>query len=130
MATIPGFSYSLSEESVIHHLINLQLSDTADLFELADACAAYVSVLVETDDAVTFSTLCTRLLATLKQLRGRCDTELPPYLVEQLIAGEKMASCVPDCWQETTLQVDYAVALTQAVMGGTLPTSVAKELTG
>lgn len=130
MATIHGFSYSLSEESVIHHLINLQLSDTADLFELADACAAYVSVLVETDDAVTFSTLCTRLLATLKQLRGRCDTELPPYLVEQLIAGEKMASCVPDCWQETTLQVDYAVALTQAVMGGTLPTSVAKELTG
>ena len=130
MATIPGFSYSLSEESVIHHLINLQLSDTADLFELADACAAYVSVLVETDDAVTFSTLCTRLLATLKQLRGRCDTELPPYLVEQLIAGEKMASCVPDCWQETTLQVDYAVALTQAVRGGTLPTSVAKELTG
>ena len=130
MATIPGFSYSLSEESVIHHLINLQLSDTADLFELADACAAYVSVLVETDDAVTFSTLCARLLATLKRLRGRCDTELPPYLVEQLIAGEKMASCVPDCWQETTLQVDYAVALTQAVMGGTLPTSVAKELTG
>ena len=130
MATIPGFSYSLSEESVIHHLINLQLSDTADLFELADACAAYVSVLVETDDAVTFSTLCTRLLATLKQLRGRCDTELPPYLVEQLIAGEKITSCVPDCWQETTLQVDYAVALTLAVMGGTLPANVAKELTG
>ena len=130
MATTPGFSYALSEESAVHHLINTSISDSADLFELADACAAYVSVLVETDDAVTFSTLCTRLLATLKQLRGRCDTELPPYLVEQLIAGEKMASCVPDCWQETTLQVDYAVALTQAVMGGTLPTSVAKELTG
>ncbi len=41
-----------------------------------------------------------------------------------------MTSCVPDCWQETTLQVDYAVALTLAVMGGTLPVSVAKELTG
>lgn len=130
MATTPGFSYALSEESAVHHLINASISDSADLFEVVDACTAYVSVLVETDDAVTFATLCKRLLEALKQLRECCDAELPPYLVEQLIAGEKIASCVPDCWQETTLQVDYAVALTLAVMGGTLPASVAKELTG
>lgn len=79
---------------------------------------------------MTFAMLCTRLLAALKRLRECCDSELPPYLVEQLVAGEKITSCVPDCWQETTLQVDYAVALTLAVMGGTLPMSVAKELTG
>ena len=130
MATTPEFSYALSEESVVHHLINASISDSADLFELVDACTAYVSVLVETDDTVTFATLCKRLLEALKQLRECCDAELPPYLVEQLIAGEKIASCVPDCWQETTLQVDYAVALTLAVMGGTLSASVAKELTG
>ncbi|MBO0402822.1 hypothetical protein J1F15_10405 [Enterobacter bugandensis] len=130
MATTPGFSYALSEESAVHHLINASISDSADLFELVDACTAYVSVLVETDDTVTFATLCKRLLEALKQLRECCDAELPPYLVEQLIAGEKIASCMPDCWQETTLQVDYAVALTLAVMGGTLPASVAKELTG
>lgn len=130
MATTPGFSYVLSEESAVHHLINASISDSADLFELVDACTAYVSVLVETDDAVTFATLCKRLLEALKQLRECCDAELPPYLVEQLIAGEKIASCVPECWQETALQVDYAVALTLAVMGGTLPASVAKELTG
>ncbi|MDY0417559.1 hypothetical protein PYW49_07750 [Enterobacter sp. 170198] len=130
MATTPKFSYALSEESAVHHLINLQLCDSADLFELADTCAAYVSVLVETDDAVTFTTLCKRLLAALKRLRECCDAELPSYLVEQLIAGEKITSCVPDCWQETTLQVDYTVALTLAVMGGTLPAGVAKELTG
>jgi len=130
MATIPEFSYALSEESAVHHLINLELCDSADLFELADASTAYVSVLLETDDAVTFATLSEHLLATLKRLRECCDDELPQYLVEHLIAGEKITSCVPDCWQETTLQVDYAVALTLAVMGGTLPTSVAKELTG
>ena len=100
------------------------------IFELTDTCAAYVSVLVETDDAVTFATLCKQLLAALKRLRECCDAELPSHLVEQLIAGEKIASCVPDCWQDTALQVDYAVALTLAVMGGTLPASVAKELTG
>ncbi|MCK7306450.1 MULTISPECIES: hypothetical protein [Enterobacter] len=130
MATTPEFSYALSEESAVHQLITHPISDSADLFELADACAAYVSVLVETDDAVTFATLCKQLLAALKRLRECCDSELPPYLVERLIAGEKIASCVPDCWQETTLQVDYAVALTLAVMGGTLPVNVAKELTG
>ena len=130
MTTIPTLSYALSEESAVHHLLHLQLPDYADLFELVDACAAYVSVLVETDDAVTFAMLCTRLLAALKRLRECCDSELPPYLVEQLIAGEKINSCVPDCWQETALQVDYAVALTLAIMGGTLPASVAKELTG
>ncbi|AQT91469.1 hypothetical protein B1H21_17785 [Enterobacter roggenkampii] len=86
--------------------------------------------MVETDDPVTFSILCERLLALLKRLRECCDTELPPHLVERLIAGEKIVSCVPDCWQETTLQVDYAVALTLAVIGGTLPARVAKELTG
>jgi hypothetical protein len=130
MATTPGFSYALSEESAVHHLINASISDSADLFELVDACTAYVSVLVENDDAVTFATLCERLLAALKRLRECCDSELPPYLVERLIAGEKIASCVPECWQETALQVDYAVALTLAVMGGTLPASLAKELTG
>ncbi|HDW3275400.1 TPA: hypothetical protein RMM66_002568 [Enterobacter asburiae] len=130
MATTPGFSYALSEESAVHHLINTSISDSADLFELADACTAYVSVLVETDDAVTFTRLCKRLLTALKRLRECCDDDLPPYLVEQLIAGEKVTSCVPDCWQETTLQVDYTVALTLAVMGGMLPASVEKELTG
>ena len=130
MATTPGFSYALSEESAVHHLINASISDSADLFELVDACTAYVSVLVENDDAVTFATLCERLLAALKRLRECCDSELPPYLVERLIAGEKIASCVPECWQETALQVDYAVALTLAIMGGTLPARVAKELPG
>ena len=130
MATTPEVSYAFCEESAVHHLINTSISDSADLFELVDACTAYVSVLVDTDDAVTFATLCKQLLAALKRMRERCDSELPPYLVEQLIAGEKIASCVPDCWQDTALQVDYAVALTLAVMGGTLPVSVAKELTG
>lgn len=130
MATIHGFSYAHAEESAVHHLLHLQLPDSADLFQLADACAAYVSVLLETDDAVTFATLCKRLLTTLKRLRECCDSALPPHLVERLIAGEKIPSCVPECWQETALQVDYAVALTLAVMGGTLPASVAKELTG
>lgn len=130
MATITDLSYLQSDESVIHQLTTLPLPATADLFEVADRCSALVSVLVETDDAATCTALCERLLQSLRQLRELCDADLPPYLIAQLIVGEKLTSCVPDCWQETETQVDYAVALTLAVMDGTLPASVAKELTG
>ncbi|MBM3069822.1 hypothetical protein [Lelliottia sp. RWM.1] len=130
MTTMPGLSYALSEESAIHHLITLPLPDSADLFELADACAAFVCVLVETDDAETHATLCERLQHALNRLRTLCDTELPPHLIAQLIEGERVTSCVPDCWQETALQVDYALALTRAIQGRTLPPNVAKDLTG
>lgn len=89
-----------------------------------------MSVLVETDDAAGFTALCERLLPGLRQLQELCDTDLPPYLVTQLIVGEKVTSCVPECWQETALQVDYAQMLTQALLAGTLKPGVAKELTG
>lgn len=130
MTTLSNLYYSPSDESVIHQLTALPFPADADLFETAEHCAALVSVLVETDDAAIFSALCERLLHGLRQLRELCDADLPPYLVAQLIVGEKVASCVPDCWQETALQVDYALALTEALLAGTLPPGVTKELTG
>lgn len=130
MADIPTLSYLESDESVIQQITALPLADDADLFEAADHCAALVSVLLETDDSATCSALCERLLHGLRQLRELCDADLPPYLISQLIVGEKLTSCVPECWQETAIQVDHALALTHAVMGGTLPAKVEKELTG
>ncbi|HGG8866588.1 TPA: hypothetical protein ACJJWN_003040 [Enterobacter asburiae] len=130
MATIPTLTYFPSDESVIQHLISRPLPADADLFDVADSCAALVSVLVEIEDAKLFTVLCEHLLQSLRKLRELCDVDLPPDLIAQLIMGEKMNSCVPDCWQDTVTQVDYALALTQAVMGGTLPAHVAKELTG
>ncbi|HIC8802685.1 MULTISPECIES: hypothetical protein [Enterobacter cloacae complex] len=110
-------------------LISRPLPANAALFVVADSCAALVSVLVETDDVASRAALCERLLQTLRRLRELCDVDLPPYLIEQLIMGEKINSCVPDCWQDTLTQVDYVLALTQVVMGGTLLAHVAKELT-
>ena len=130
MATIPTLTYLPSDENVILQLISRPLPADADLFDVADSCAALVSVLVETDDVASRTALCERLLQTLRKLRELCDVDLPPYLIEQLIMGEKTSSCVPDCWQDTLTQVDYVLALTQAVRGGTLPAHVAKELTG
>ncbi|MBL5884370.1 hypothetical protein [Lelliottia aquatilis] len=130
MATIPALSYAQSEESFIQQLLNAPLPETVDLFEAADSCTTVVCVLVETLDINTRKALCERLLHSLNQLRDLCDKDLPPHLIEQLIAGEKISSNVPDLWQETATMVDYAQALTQAVEGGKLPAKVEKELTG
>ncbi|MEB6378058.1 hypothetical protein MXM41_03775 [Leclercia adecarboxylata] len=130
MTIFSNLSYTQSDENVIQQFITLPLPADADLFEAADHCAALVSVLVETDNSETCNALCEHLLHSLRQLRELCDADLPPHLVAQLIAGEEATSCVPECWQETALQVNYALALTQALLAGTLPPGVTKELTG
>ncbi|HDR2754917.1 TPA: hypothetical protein QCJ76_003541 [Enterobacter asburiae] len=129
MTTNPTLTHTQSEENVIHQLLTRPLPDTADPIVLSEACAAWVSVLVETGDRETHAALCERLLHGLNQLRAHCDNALPSYLVEQVVAGEKLNACVPECWQDASLQVDYAKALTHAIAGKTLPTDVAKELT-
>ncbi len=130
MTTIPTLTYPQSDELVIPLSLTTPLSAAADLFVTADRCAALVSVLIETEDRASRTVLCEGLLHALRQLRKLCDAELPPHLFAQLIEGETLTSCMPDCWQETALQVDYAQALTQAIMGGTLPAKVEKELAG
>ncbi len=130
MTTIPTLTYPQSDEQAIPASLTTPLSAAADLFEVADRCAALVSVLIETDDRASRTTLCEGLLHALRQLRERCDAELPPHLIAQLIQGETLNSCMPDCWQETAPQVDYALALVQAILGGTLPARVEKELAG
>ena len=130
MATITTLTYPQSGETVIPPSLAMPLSAAADLFEVADRCAALVSVLIETDDSASRTALCERLLHALQKLRELCDAELPPHLVAQLIQGETLTSCMPDCWQETAPQVDYALALTRAIVAGTLPARVEKELAG
>lgn len=101
MATIPTLTYLPSDENVILQLISRPLPADADLFDVADNCAVLVSVLVETDDLTSRTALCERLLQALHRLRKLCDVDLPPHLIEQLIMGEKLNSCVPDCWLDT-----------------------------
>jgi len=129
MAIIPTLPHSQSNDSFTHQLLALSLPVSANSLQVADACAAFASVLNETDDTETRRALGARLLEALNQLRALCDSDLPPYLVEHLIEGEKIDSCAPDCWQNAATQVEYAQALTQAILGGTLPTGVEKTLT-
>lgn len=130
MTTKSTYVYASSTNALVQQLIDTPLATTAELPELADISAALVSVLKETVAHDTRKALCEKLLQTLGQMR-ECDTSEPsPELIAQLIEGERFSTSVPACWQEITVQVDYALALTQAVLGGTLPASVESSLTG
>ncbi|QFQ09837.1 hypothetical protein [Enterobacter sichuanensis] len=116
--------------SFTEQLIALPLPTSADLFDVADLCAAFASTLVETQSVSERHALCGRLLYALEALERLCDDDLPPHLIEQLIAGDAAPSCMPHCWQETITPVTYARSLAQAIQGNTLPQEVNHALTG
>ncbi|MHA6672024.1 hypothetical protein ACXX29_008445 [Enterobacter mori] len=119
-----------SHVNFIEQLIALPLPASANLFDVVDLCAAFASALVEADHASERSALCGRLLHALGELERLCDDDLPPQLIEQLIAGDATLSCMPACWQETVTPVNYAQSLAQAILGNTLPRGVNEALTG
>ncbi|MDR0174310.1 hypothetical protein [Enterobacter sichuanensis] len=96
---------------------------------MADLCTAFASALIETQSVSERHALCGRLLHALEALERLCD-DLPPHLIEQLIAGDAAPSCMPHCWQETITTVTYARSLAQAIQGNTLPQEVNHVLTG
>ena len=62
MATIQTLIFPQSDENIIQQLITRPLPVDADLFDVADNCAALVTVLVESDDNVIRSALCKRFI--------------------------------------------------------------------
>ena len=130
MTTILTPPFAASDEDIVQQLLSMPITASVDRIKLADASAALVCVLIETEQHDLRTALCNKLLQTLGKLRECSDTELPPHLIAEIIEGERISTCVPACWQEMSVQVDYALALTQAILGATLPASVEKTLTG
>lgn len=126
LSTLPESSHV----NFIEQLIALPLPASADLFDVVDICAAFASALVEVGNIRERNALCGRLLHALDELERRCDDDLPPHLIEQLIAGDAVPSCMPDSWQDMVTPVNYAQALAQAILGNTLPQGVNDALTG
>lgn len=130
MATIPILAHPHSTDSFSCQLLDLPISSTLDLFELTDCCCAFVNVLLETHDKAERLALCGRLAFTLNELKNRCEEDLPPHLLERLSTALPAQSCVPDCWQDTAMLVEYAQALNQALLSQTLASAVSQELAG
>lgn len=114
----------------MNKLLTTPLPASADLFQLADMCAAFAAELPESTGVTKSLALCGRLSLALTAVRLVCDADLPPHLVEQLTADELPEPCVPDCWLDSCLLIDYAQALAEALLSCALPLSTTKELTG
>lgn len=76
MATIPTLTYLPSDENVILQLISRPLPADADLFDVADNCAALVSVLVETDDVASRTALAS---VSLRLCAGCAHSAMPIF---------------------------------------------------
>ena len=114
----------------MNNLLNMPIPATADLFQVADLCSEFVIRLVESDDPAESLALCGRLSHALTALRQLCDEDLPPHLLESLTVDEPSAPCVPDCWVDSNVLVEYAQGLTQALLSRTLSNTVMVPLTG
>lgn len=115
---------------IMDKLLTMPIPVSADLFQLADICAAFAVELMECADTAKYLALCGRLSHALTALRLRCNTGLPPHLLEVLRVDDIPAPCVPDCWSDSDLMLGYAQALTQALLSCSLAFSVTVELTG
>ncbi|EFC1954658.1 hypothetical protein G5I83_003145 [Escherichia coli] len=115
---------------IMDKLLTMPIPVSADLFQLADICAAFAVELMECADTAERLALRGRLSHALHALRLSCDKDLPQHLIERLTADDLPAPCVPDCWMDSYLLVDYAQSLTQALLTCTLPDTASVELTG
>jgi hypothetical protein len=114
----------------MHNLITTPIPTSADLFQVADLCTAFAAELVESKDVTQRLALSGRLSYALTALRLLCDADLPAHLKEQLTVDELPTPCVPDCWIDSWLLVEYAQSLTQALLSCALPYTVTVHLTG
>ncbi len=114
----------------MHNLITTPIPASADLFQMADLCTTFAAELVESKDVTQRLALSGRLSYALTALRLLCDADLPAHLKEQLTVNELPAPCVPDCWIDSWLLVEYAQSLIQALLSCALPYTVTVHLTG
>lgn len=114
----------------MYKTLTMPIPASADLFQLADLCAAFVVELVDCEDFAESMALCGRLSHALTALRLRCDAGLPPHLLEVLKVDDIPAPCVPDCWSDSDIMLGYAQALIQALLSCSLNFSATVELTG
>jgi hypothetical protein len=117
-------------ESGIKRLLSAPIPVTADLFDIAEICSAFVNELIECHNVIQHRALCRRLSYALDQLQQLCNADLPPHRVKELMAREAPASTFPDYWGDTDTLVAYAQGVTQALLSGSLPKSLSVTMTG
>ncbi|KFB98806.1 hypothetical protein GTGU_04477 [Trabulsiella guamensis ATCC 49490] len=130
MASRPVNYCTRYTDSIIERLLSTPIPATADLFDVAEICSAFVNELMECHDTAQSQALCGRLSHALVLLHRLCNADLPPHRIEQLMASEASPSVFPDYWGDTDTLVSYAHCVTQVLLSGTLADSLTVTMTG
>jgi len=130
MDTTPTLFGSDPEHLTTQQVLLAPFPDSLDLFDVADLCCAFASVLLETDDRIGKLALCGRLAHALEKLEERCDSDLPEHLVTALTAEVLTPPAVPDCWYESSCLMGYTRALTATLTVNVLDAKTEAELAG
>lgn len=112
-----------------HPLLTIPFSAATDFTELANYCAQFTNLLIETDDPTLRLALCGRLTSCLKLLQSTLDEPVPQHLVESLTVDSP-----PDkfpCFSPGfALLSEYCLVLAQSLAEKSLLPEAEKTMTG
>lgn len=118
-------------ESAIVTLIKAPIGASHDLFELLEACQAYVDELVESKDATDCMALCGHLLAGLEVLKSALEAPLPEHLIQQLTVEDNdfKNNTHPICDDSESIR-EYCRALTVVLLTRQSSMEIQQQITG
>lgn len=112
------------------NLLNKPVEAGTNLFELMDLCVGLVSELIETDNEAQRLALCGRLQYCLTALNEKCVEDLPPALIERLTVDVLPPPRLPAYYYADTVLINYALALTAALLSRAMSSGIEDDLTG
>ncbi|ELU4452028.1 hypothetical protein ACSRCJ_20655 [Salmonella enterica] len=112
------------------NLLSKPIEASTNLFELSDLCVGLVSELIETDNEAQRLALCGRLQYCLTALNEKCFEDLPPALIERLTVDVLPPARTPAYYYADTVMINYALALTAALLSRAMSTGIEDDLTG
>jgi len=119
-----GLSLYLPEDAIMattlnpdHPLVSVSFTADTDFTVLADHCALFAEVLIESADPVQKLALCGRISTGLSLLKSKLADPIAPHLVECLTTDILPVTSPPRFNPDSTELCNYCLALTQVLAG-------------
>ncbi|MGL4172039.1 hypothetical protein ABQJ53_17670 [Morganella morganii] len=100
-----------------HPLVSVSFTADTDFTVLADHCALFAEVLIESADPVQKLALCGRISTGLSLLKSKLSDPIAPHLVECLTTDIPPVTSPPRFNPDSTELCNYCLALTQVLAG-------------
>lgn len=123
-SSVVNIEHHLLEDAIMattlnpdHPLVSVSFTADTDFTVLADHCALFAEVLIESADPVQKLALCGRISTGLSLLKSKLADPIAPHLVECLTTDIPPVSSPPRFNPDSTELCNYCLALTQVLAG-------------